>query len=249
MYKENYNYYIINEAAAELLKTDNKKTIGTKLGIYFNESYMNGEIIGVVKNFHFSSLHTVVEPLVFVLTPTNSRYLLVKYTDDDDAAIGYIKGVWDKYNKGNFMHYTTLEKKLESLYKGDKNMLSIFIYFAVFVIFISSLGLYGLTSFLIQQRTKEIGIRRVLGGSEIQILTLLAMVYLRIVLIAGVIASLIVYVLMSKWLNTFAFHINLNGWYFFYGIMITFIIAFTTVTIRAFKVVREKPSKALKYLG
>jgi putative ABC transport system permease protein len=250
MYKEDYNYYIVNEAAHDLLDNDGKNILGMKLGIWFNEDYLDGEIIGVVRNFNFSSLHSNVEPLVFLLTPNHSRYVLVKHKHDQaEAALNHIRITWEKYNKGNYMHFSTLENKLSSLYKGDKNMLSLFIYFALFVIFISSLGLYGLTSFLIQQRTREIGIRRVLGGSEIQILTLLAVVYLRIVLIAGIIASVIVYFLMNHWLNTFAFHIKLNGWFFLFGILITLSIAFITVTIRSFKVVREKPSKALKYLG
>ena len=128
-------------------------------------------------------------------------------------------------------------------------MLSLFIYFSVFVIFISSIGLYGLTSFLIQQRTKEIGIRRVLGGSELQIIIMLAKVYLRIVLFAGLIASVIVYFLMYNWLNTFAYHITINGWYFVAGILITFTIAFITVLIRSFKVIHESPSVSLNYSG
>lgn len=250
MYKEDYNYYIVNEAGAELLNNDGKHILGMNLGIWFNDTFKEGEIVGVVRNFNFSSLHTNVEPLVFLLTPNHSRYMLVKHkAGQGESAMMHIRSVWEKYNSGNYMHYSTLEHKLSSLYQGDKNMLSLFIYFALFVVFISSLGLYGLTSFLIQQRTREIGIRRVLGGSEIQILGLLAKVYLKIVMVAGIIASVIVYFLMTNWLSTFAFHIKLNGWYFFYGIAITLLIAFFTVTARSFNVVREKPSKALKYLG
>ncbi len=145
MHVPGYNHYIINEAAREFLGMDT--AIGSKLGIYFNESYIDGHIIGVVKNFHFSSLHNEVEPLVFVLTPNHSRYLMVRYEEGKDQdALQHIKKVWKGHNEGSFLHYSTLENKLSSLYRGDSNMLSIFIYFAVFVIFISSLGLYGLTS-------------------------------------------------------------------------------------------------------
>ena len=246
IYKSGYNHYIINEAAREFLSLDT--AVGSEMGIFFNDNYVEGHIIGVVKDFHFSSLHSEVEPLVFVLTPDHSRYVMVRYKEGmDEEAMAHIKQVWKKYNKGSFLHYSTLDNKLSSLYRGDRNMLSIFIYFAVFVIFISSLGLYGLTSFLIQQRTKEIGIRRVLGGSEFQIISMLAMVYLRLVIIAGLIASVIVYFLMKNWLDTFAYHIDINGWYFLAGIAITLIISFFTVTVRSFKVVREKPSTALNY--
>jgi len=240
--------YIINEAAAEFLDLDT--VIGTDLSIAYEEKFEGGKIIGVVKNFNFSSLHNEVAPLVFLLDQKQARYVLVKYKNGNyDDALKHIRVVWGQTNEGNFLHHTLLNTKLESLYAGDKKMLSLFIYFSFFVIFISSIGLFGLTSFLIQQRTKEIGIRRVLGGSELQIMIMLAKVYLRIVVFAGLIASIIAYLLMSSWLNTFAYHITINIWYFIGGILITLIIAFVTVLIRSFKVVHESPSASLNYSG
>ncbi len=240
--------YIINEAAAEFLDLDT--VIGTDLSIAYEEKFEGGKIVGVVKNFNFSSLHNEVEPLVFLLDQKKVRYVLVKYKNGmHDDAMKHIRSVWGQTNEGNFLHHTLLKTKLESLYAGDKKMLSLFIYFSFFVIFISSIGLFGLTSFLIQQRTKEIGIRRVLGGSELQIMIMLAKVYLRIVIFAGLIASIIVYLLMSSWLNTFAYHITINIWYFIGGILITLIIAFVTVLVRSFKVVHESPSTSLNYSG
>ncbi len=243
-YNDDYNNYIINESAADFLNLDT--VIGSKLNISFNESFKEGTIVGVVKNFNFSSLHREVEPLVFLLNPRNTRYILVKFDKGKEAeSLAHIRKVWNDFNEGSFLHYTLLSTKLESLYKVANNMLSLFAYFAMFVVFISSLGLYGLTSFLIQQRTKEIAVRRVLGGSELQIVSMLAYVYLRVVLIAGIIASIIVYFFMSRWLNTFAFHISMDGWYFVLGTLITLIIAFATVYIRSRKVVKEKPAVSL----
>ena len=242
------NSYIINEAAADYLDLDT--IIGTKLNISFERNFEAGEIVGVVKNFNFSSLHRDVEPLVFLLASNNPKYVIVKFKENKNAeAMLHIRNVWQQFNEDSFLHSTLLETKLDSLYNSDKKLLSLFIYFSVFVIFISSIGLYGLTSFLIQQRTKEIGIRRVLGGSELQILFMLTKVYLRIVLIAGVIASVVVYFLMTSWLNTFAYHITINGWHFVFGIIITLIIALSTVLIRSLKVVSEKPSVSLNYSG
>ena len=242
------NNYIINEAAADFLNLDT--IIGMKLNISFERNFEAGEIIGVVKNFNFSSLHRNVEPLVFLLAPDMVRYVIIKFKDgSNEEAMKHIHSVWEEFNEGSFLHSTLLETKLESLYNRDEKMLSLFIYFSVFVIFISSIGLYGLTSFLIQQRTKEIGIRRVLGGSELQIMIMLAKVYLRIVLIAGIIASAVVYFLMTSWLDTFAYHISINVWFFVFGISITLIIALSTVIIRSFKVVNESPSSSLNYSG
>lgn len=246
--EDTINSYIVNEAAVDFLNLDT--VIGTELNISFENKFEGGKIIGVVENFNFSSLHRNVEPLVFLLVPERARYVLVKFKDNkNDEAMAHIRKTWGEFNEGSFLHCTLLETKLGSLYTGDKKMLSLFVYFSVFVIFISSIGLYGLTSFLIQQRTKEIGIRRVLGGSELRIMVMLAKVYLKIVLFAGLIASVIVYLLMTNWLGTFAYHIAINGWHFVAGILITLSIAFATVLVRSFKVIHESPSVSLNYSG
>lgn len=237
--------YIINEAAAEYLKLDNP--IGSKLNAaIFDDN--NGEVVGVVKNFNYTSLHNKVEPLIFMLWPKMSRYMLVKIDQKlHDAAFAHIDKVWEEFNSGQYMHYTLLEDKIKSLYRVDHKMLSLFIYFSLFVIFISSLGLYGLSSLLVEQRTKEIGIRKVLGGSENQIIILLAKDYLLLVLLAGLLVSPLVYYLMNQWLSTFAYTVPISGWYYFFSILAALIVAFFTVYIRSFNVVRNSPSAALKY--
>lgn len=235
--------YIINQTAADTLKM--KEIVGSTLK---STTGRNGIIIGIVRNFHFSSLYTEIEPLVMVLSKKRARYALLKIKNDNhDAALDHIINVWEKYNRNQYLHYTYLDKKLDSLYQGDYKMLALFIYFSVFVIFISSLGLYGLSSFLLEQRTRELGIRKVLGGSANNILLLLVKDYLKLVLLAGFIASPIVYFLMSKWLGMFAQSIEINGWYFVIGIISTLLIAFTTVFVRVYKVIKEPPSLALSY--
>jgi putative ABC transport system permease protein len=245
MLDDTIHRYIVNEAAVTYLELDD--AIGTKLDAsIFGEP--NGEIIGVVNDFHFFSLHNEVEPLVFMYWPNRTRYMLVEVNEKQkDAVQAHIHQTWMKYNEGHYMHYTYLEEKMNSLYANDRKMLSIFIYFSIFVIFISSLGLYGLSSFLIEQRIKEIGIRRVLGGSENQITLLLAKDYLRLVLIAGLIASPFVYYLMNSWLQSFAYSISISGWYFLFGILITMAFAFLTVLIRSYNAIRQSPALALKY--
>jgi putative ABC transport system permease protein len=245
MEKDSIHKYIINESAARYLGYE--EPIGEFLDAAIYEKG-SGEIIGVVEDFHFHSLHTEVEPLVFMLWPKKARYILVEIDPDQKAAVlAHVDNTWEEYNKGHFMHNTFLQDKLESLYAADSKMLSLFIYFSIFVIFISSLGLYGLSSFLIEQRFKEIGIRKVLGGSENQITLLIAKDYLKLVLIAGLIASPIVYFLMSNWLGTFAYQITISGWYFVAGILLIMAFAFLTVMIRSYKAVRRSPALALKY--
>jgi len=245
METDSVHYYIINQAAAKDLGLD--QPVGSGLEASFFDK-TNGRIVGVVKDFNFSSLHAGIEPLVFLLYPKESRYILVRLDEKHkNAVIAEINKVWDKYNKGHFMHYTFLDDKIQSLYGADRKMLSIFIYFTLFVMFISSLGLYGLSSFLIEQRTKEIAIRKVLGGSDKRIILLLIKDYFLLVFIAGLLASPLVYYLMNKWLNTFSVHISINGWYFVAGILLMMALAFLSVVIRSFHVLRQNPALALKY--
>lgn len=235
--------YIINQTAADTMSMT--EIVGSTLKSTNGNS---GTIVGIVRDFHFSSLYTEMEPLVIILSNNRARYALLKIKENNhDDALTHITNVWGKYNKNQYLHYTYLDTKLDSLYRGDYKMLSLFIYFSIFVIFISSLGLYGLSSFLIEQRTRELGIRKVLGGSANNILILLVKDYLKLVLLAGIIASPIVYVLMNKWLNMFSQSIEINGWYFAIGIVSTLLIAFTTVFVRVYKVINEPPSLALGY--
>jgi len=234
---------IINESAIEYLKLDT--AIGTKITM---PQEGRGTVIGVVKDFNYSSLHEKVEPLIVFLRPKYSRYILLKIDEENESeALAHIAKTWKKFNPGLYMHYTTLEKKLESQYNGDLKMLSLFIYFSIFVIFISGIGLYGLSSFLIEQRSKEIGIRKVLGGSERQITFMLARNYLKLVLISSLVATPLVYFLMDQWIDSFAYRININGWDFAVGMLFTLSIAFVTVFIRSFSIVRRSPSLSLRY--
>ena len=234
---------IINESAIEYLKLDT--AVGTRITM---PQEKGGTVIGVVKDFNYSSLHEKVEPLIIFLIPKYSRYILIKIDEEkEEEALVHIAKTWKKFNPGLYMHYTTLAKKLESQYKGDLKMLSLFFYFSIFVIFISGLGLYGLSSFLIEQRSKEIGIRKVLGGSERQITFMLARNYLKLVLISSLFATPLVYFLMHNWIDTFAYRITINGWDFALGILLTLFIAFVTVFIRSFKIVRQSPSLSLRY--
>jgi len=233
--------FMINQVAADTMKA--KDLIGSYLKSTFGK---NGKIVGIVRNFHFSSLYNDVEPLVMALTDKRARYALLKIEPDKQAeAIETLKTVWKKYNKNQYLHYVFLSDKLKSLYSGDYKMLSLFTYFSIFVIFISSLGLYGLSAFLIEQRTKEISIRKVLGGSAKRILFFLIKDYLKLVLLAGIIASPIVYLFMGRWLDMFATSTDMSLWQFLTGIIVTMLIAFVTVFVRVFKVINESPSLAL----
>ncbi|MDP2721554.1 MAG: ABC transporter permease [Bacteroidales bacterium] len=234
--------FILNEAAVAFLNLD------TAVGTPFNfAGAKGGKIVGVVRNFNSSSLHRDVDPVVFMLVPRMARYFMVKAVPDRlDEAESHIRQVWSGIPSAGSLHIISLESKISGLYSGDKKMLNLFFYFSLFVVFISSLGLYGLSSFLIQQRTREIGIRRVLGGSEKQLITMLSMGYLKLVFLSGLIATPIVYLLMKKWLDGFAYHISIHAGFFIGSILLALLLAFLTVLLRSVKVVKEHPASALK---
>jgi putative ABC transport system permease protein len=240
---DSLEHFIVNEAAVEFLGLKHP------LGSYLYTPYSKkGVIIGVVKNFNFSSLHQQIEPLIFMLKPQFVQYVVVRINPDrKKEALAHIQIVWNKFNKGYTMYYTFLDQKLDTLYRSDQKMLSLFFYFSLFVILISALGLFGLSSFLIEQRSKEISIRKVLGGSEKQIVLMLVKEYVLLVLVAGILISPVVYFFIGKWLNSFAYHIHLNLWYFVAGILLVLLIAFVTVLLQALFMVRKRPVEALKY--
>ena len=235
---------IVNEAAAHFLNIKNDSvgmTIQTPSG-------RKGKIIGIVKNFNFSSLRQNIEPLVFIYRPQIPRYILIRYkAGAKEQTLDSLRKVWKKFNPGYNLHYTYMHQIISGLYNTDQRMLSLFIYFSLIILFISSLGLYGLSAYLIEQRSKEISIRKILGGSEMRILWFLAREYLILVLIAGLIASPLVYYFIDQWLESFAYHIPLNILYFLLGILFVMLMAFITVWVKSYGILRQNPSDAVKY--
>ncbi len=235
--------FILNEAAVKRLGF--KHPLGFALNSPFTKK---GKIIGVVKDFNFTSLHQKVEPLVFVHMPRAVQYIVLRIDPEHkQQALKYLSKTWKAFNPGYSLHDTFLDEKLDSLYQSDQKILSIFIYFTIFVLLISSLGLYGLSAFLVEQRSKEIGIRKVLGGSNNRIILLMVKEHMLLVLLAGLLIVPEVYIFMSRWLDGFAYHIDLKPCYFVAGIVLVAIIAFLTVLLQSVQIVRKSPSISLKY--
>lgn len=235
--------FILNEAAVKRLGF--KHPLGFALNSPFTKK---GKIIGVVKDFNFTSLHQKVEPLVFVHMPRAVQYIVLRIDPaHTQQALKHVNKTWKTFNPGYSLHDIFLSEKLDSLYQSDQKILSIFIYFTIFVLLISSLGLYGLSAFLVEQRSKEIGIRKVLGGSNNRIILLMVKEHMLLVLLAGLLIVPEVYIFMSRWLDGFAYHIELKPCYFVAGIVLVAIIAFLTVLLQSVQIVRKSPAISLKY--
>jgi len=232
---------IINEAAAKALGWSDP--IGKRMQM----ADWDAKIIGVVKNFHVKSLHTPVEPLILALQPASPGYLLARIKAEDMAStIGFIESKWRAFDSKHPMSYFFLDEHFNAQYRAEEKMLTVFGYFASLTILIACLGLFGLASFTAEQRTKEIGIRKVLGSSTGSIVLLLSKDFALLVLIAIVLASPLAWYGMDKWLQDFAYRTDLSWWIFVLSGAVAMLIALLTVSLQAMKAALTDPVKALR---
>lgn len=234
--------YVINAEMARVMDMDNP--VGTTLKFWGDE----GQIIGVVDDFHFSSLYSSFEPLIIRLDPPETWRLYVRTGEGQtDAALASLETVFKKFNANYPFEYRFMDEDFERMYRKEKLMGSLALSFAILAIFISCLGLFGLASFTAEQRTKEIGVRKVLGASVSNLILLLSKEFLRLVAVAFVFAAPMAYYLMSGWLDDFAYRINLGGGVFVFAGLLAFVIAWATVSYQAFKVASANPITSLRY--
>jgi putative ABC transport system permease protein len=210
-------------------------------------------VIGVVKDFHFASLHNAIEPLVLNV-PFNDgqnafmiQYMAVKVAQRDfQSAIGFLKSTWESRVPDRAFEYSFLDDEHARLYKSEARFSHISLIFNILSLLIACMGLVGLAVYMLRQRTKEIGVRKVLGASVAGITGLLAKDFLQLVLIAIVIASPIAWYFMNKWLADFAYRIDLRWWMFAGAGAMAVLIAFLTVGFQSVKAALANPVKSLR---
>ncbi|GGM97060.1 ABC transporter permease [Dyadobacter beijingensis] len=233
--------YLINEAAARLM--GEKNPVGKQIKFWKG----NGPVIGVMKDFHMSSLHQAITPLVLTYIPENSAYLLVKTrAGQTEQALTALKKVARDFNPDYPFNYHFLDEEYEGLYRSERQVHTLVDYFGVLAILISCLGLFGLAAFTAEQRTKEIGVRKVLGASVSNIVTLLSSDFLKLVLIALVLASPVAWWALSSWLGTFAYSTALSWWIFALAGVSATAIALFTVSFQAIKAAWLNPVTSLR---
>jgi len=228
---------IINEAYAKIMGWDTP--LDKKM---FNDSKLR--VVGVVSDFHFASLHNKIEPLAFRFNDKNPSYLFVKAPP---AQIDYIKTVWRKYFKDALFEYQFVDANFEKQYQKDEKQKAIFGYLSFIAIFISCLGLFGLSSFFITRRIKEIGIRKVNGAKISEVLFMLNKDFVKWVAIAFVIAIPVAWYALNKWLESFAYKTNLSWWIFALAGLLALGIALLTVSWQSWKAATRNPVDALRY--
>jgi putative ABC transport system permease protein len=241
---------IINETAARKFGWDNPvgKIIKTPNLTENGLEWIPKTVIGVVKDFHITSLHLKIEPIIIRYLTTNPELICVKVSGDDIThTINLMKKKWDEIYPSRPMDYFFLDESFDRMYRSDERLGKIALSFAVLAIFVGCLGLFGMSSFTAERRTKEIGIRKTLGASVGGIVGLLSREFMVLVIIANALAWPIGYYAMHKWLQDFAYHINLSVVPFVFAGLLALLIALATVCFQAIKAALANPANALKY--
>jgi putative ABC transport system permease protein len=229
--------FIVNEAFVKLAGW--KEGIGQTIE-GFNHK---GKVVGVVKNFHFRSLHNLIEPLVLIYntSPANSVMLNVKPNH-----LSVVKAVWQRHYPMYAFDYTFLDQSFEAQYHKDRVLATIFNGFASLTILVSCLGLFGFITFTTGQRTKEIGIRKILGASVVNVVLLLSKDFLKLVFIAFIIAVPVAWYALDRWLQDFAYRVGLEGWIFAAAGGLVILIALLTVSFQSINTALMNPVNSLK---
>lgn len=234
--------FLINEAAAREMGFQNGAA-----GKWVDFNGTKGTIAGVLKDFHFQSLHSSIEPLIFYQNPEWLDIMYIKTEPGKSAeAIASAQAVFEKFVPGRLFKYRFVDDEYDRMYKTEARVGTLFNLFSGLAVLISCLGLLGLATFAAQHRAKEIGIRKVLGASVISVVALLAKDFLRLMILAIVIASPIAYFLMQKWLTDFAYRIDLQWWMFAIAGALAIVVAFLTVSSQSIRAALANPVKSLR---
>ena len=238
---------VINEAMYKVCGTED--LVGKELIQVGNQS-KTYKIVGVIKNFNYQSLHEQIKPLVLFLSPVKqaASILTVRISSANiKNTIAFINNTWENITGGEEIYSSFVDQDLAHLYESEERAGKVAIVFSGLAIFIACLGLFGLASFVTEQREKEIGIRKVMGASVFELITMLSKEFTKWVLIANIIAWPLAYYIMNNWLNNFVYRINITLWVFILSGITALLIALLTVSSHAIKAAMTNPVESLRY--
>jgi len=242
--------FILNETAVKKIGWPSPEAA---VGKPFQYGNRRGRIIGVVKDFHYESLHQPITPIILYIVPQSFNSISVKIRAEQPANIAatleFLKQKWQEYRPNFPFQYSFIDERYEQLYQSEHRLGQIFGTFSLLAVFIACLGLFGLASYTAEQRTKEIGVRKVLGASLGNIVLLLSKEFARLVAVATLVSWPIAYYAMSRWLQEFAYRININhqSLTFLLAALLAFAIALITVSFQSIKAAMTNPVEALRY--
>jgi putative ABC transport system permease protein len=243
-----------SDTSAAVLNQEAVKVLDWKdpLGKQFKRGRTTHTVIGVVKDFHFESMHKKVQKLAVVLSSPSyeffRRFIAVKISSQDFlTTLGYIDTAWNSFSPELPLDFSFLDQDLDSLYRSERKTGNILLLFVFMAVFIASLGLLGLMAFSISKRTKEIGIRKILGANNIKVMVSLVREFVMLVFLANIIAWPLGWYAMSKWLENFAYKTNIGIEVFILAACFSFTAAIVTIGFQVFKAARANPVDSLRY--
>ncbi len=232
---------LINEAMAKELAWDDP--VGKKIGFGQNQR----TIVGVVKDFHFASMRFKIEPLAMFFTPNGGGNLAVKFNAANvSETMDFVQKAWNEVYPNSPIEYRFFDEEFGQQYESDERFGRLVFSFTWLAIFIACLGLFGLSAFTAEQKTKEIGVRKVLGASISGIVVLLSKQFTKLIIVAMVLASPLAYFMMDTWLNDFAYRVDINWFWFLVSAVAALLIALLTVTFQSVKAAMINPARSLR---
>jgi putative ABC transport system permease protein len=236
--------FIINETAVNKMGF---KSADEAINTPFRYSDRSGKIIGVVKDFHFEAVNRQISPLIMLLSTSYNRIAVRIRADDIQGTLTFLKTKWEEFNPNHPFQYNFVDYRFARQYDEEMIIREIFSYSSILAILIACLGLFGLASYTIQQRTKEIGIRKVLGASVPTIFYMLSKDFAKWVVFGNLFAWPIAYFIMNRWLQDFAYRIDISWWVFVLSGGIALVIALLTVSWQAIRAARANPVESLRH--
>ncbi|MFB3132244.1 MAG: ABC transporter permease, partial [Rhodothermales bacterium] len=240
--------FVLNESAAQALGWSSPaEAVGEQIEWVFPMGFQ-GPIIGVVKDFHFGSLHTAIPPIVFHISRFGSNFISARIRPDDvSTTLAFLEQTWEHFEPDYPFEYFFIDESFARLYEAEERLARTFGYGAALAILIACLGLFGLAAFMAGRRKKEIGVRKVLGASVPGLVLLLSKDFLTLVGVAFVVACPLTYLAMNTWLDNFAYRIDLS-WPIFLGAgLIALLFTFLTVSYQSIRAALANPALSLRY--
>lgn len=242
--------FVLNEEAARLFGWENTEAVGKTIKMFApgsSEIGGQGKVIGVLKNYNFESVHHPIRPLVTVMH-SNLDYYLVKFEGSDlESLTDGIEKAWNEFDPSWPMESFLLDENLAQIYEREKKLSWITNYGMGFALVIALIGIYGLSSYLLSRRTKEVGIRRLLGSKQSNLMFILSRNFMFLILIANIIAWPLAYFAMNQWLQSFVYRIDLQWFAFLGATAVTLVLAFLAIGYHVFKISKTDPITSLRY--
>ncbi len=241
--------YMLNEAAVRAIGWEDAESAVGKQVSWSNGVFQlqRGPVVGVLEDFHFNSLHEEIHPVIIVYEPVWLRAVLVKLPSDNiQPALATVRDTWNSMYPDYPFDYQFMDQMFADLYRAEMKLGQILMLFSGVAIFIACFGLFGLAALTIEQRTKEIGIRKVLGASVAGIVQMLSADFAKWVLVANLFAWPLAYYALSRWLQNFAYHIELQWWTFIFAGGAALLIALLTVSVQALQAALTNPVETIR---